>query len=324
MKERTLASLKPYLLADGTAVLTGIDPPTIKKSHAGPGVGQGTSIFFTDGISRIRLTLCSTSRTHIENSGHRAILYLNDTCVHGSLEPAVCHCPKQAYLTLSEGCIFSCRYCAVPGLPHHIKSEKEILTLLTEAVIDGAECISITSGVLDSPEQEAERLYSLLPTLRQFNLPIGISVYPTKDMPEKLHALGVSEVKFNTEAATSDIFTRMCPGLNKSGIDAALIKSVDLFGRNHVYTNIIIGLGETDEEMKQCISSYTEKGIIPILRPLTPSAELTTMKTPSPNRILKLASYLHDELTRCKLDITMAKTMCARCGACDLIPGIDL
>ena len=86
--------------------------------------------------------------------------------------------------------------------------------------------------------------------LRPFSLPIGVSIYPLPETPARLHALGVAEVKFNLEAATPEIFSQMCPGLSWEGVWEALRRYVQLFGRGRVYSNVIVGLGETDEDLE--------------------------------------------------------------------------
>ncbi|MDO5846236.1 MAG: radical SAM protein [Methanocorpusculum sp.] len=325
MKEGSLASVKADLLFAGRARVTGRELKTPAHiSHAGPGTGSAKTLFFTDGISRVRLTADSEGEIEIENDNGSARLMFRDTVVRGRLEEAPCHCPKQAYITLSEGCIFACRYCKVPSLEPHIKSADEVCALVREAAGAGAECISLTSGVLGSPEEDAERLYALLPRLKMFGLPIGVSVYPVPGMPEKLYALGVSEVKFNLEAATAGLFHEMCPGLGREEILAALRRSVELFGRGRVYTNIILGLGETDEEMKTCLRACAGEGIIPILRPLTPSAELAGFPHPSAERMRAMAEFLRDELVKNGLHPDAALTMCAKCTACDVAPKRDV
>jgi tRNA A37 methylthiotransferase MiaB len=38
------------------------------------------------------------------------------TIVTGQLEPALSHCPEQAYITISGRCINDCKFCPVPKL----------------------------------------------------------------------------------------------------------------------------------------------------------------------------------------------------------------
>ena len=68
--------------------------------------------------------------------------------------------------------------------------------------------ISLTSGVEISVEGEVERVLKLLPALKKYNVPIGVSVYPTEGCSSKFYEAGVSEVKYNVETMDSEIFQK--------------------------------------------------------------------------------------------------------------------
>lgn len=326
---KELGCAKHLLLAIGSANVIGVSLPASLSSHAGPGAGQGRSVFFSDGVSRIRLTLDENSPVLIENSGETAVLTFDGPSglisVEGFVEKTGCHCPKQVYITINEGCIFSCRYCNVPNLDKHIKTPDEIASLISDAVRrENVECISLTSGVVGTMQEEDERLFAILERVRPFGLPIGVSVYPTPGLSQRLFELGVFEVKFNLETATGKLFAEMCPGLDRDVLCNALKEAVGIFGKNRVYTNIILGLGESKAEMKQCITHCLENGVIPIIRPLTPSAQLSHFSRPLAEDILSISEFLQSELLRFGLDPSASKTMCAKCMGCDLTPMTDL
>jgi biotin synthase-related radical SAM superfamily protein len=159
--------------------------------------------------------------------------------------------------------------------------------------------------------------------LLRFDLPIGVSIYPTEETPDRLRALGVAEVKFNIEAATARLFAEMCPDLDYDLIWGVLEKSVALFGKNRVFSNLIIGLGETDADLEQCILRLTRRGIIPVLRPLNPVADLSNRERPSPARLRKIFAVHTAALEGAGLDAKEALTMCTACTGCDLVPGRD-
>jgi len=130
-------------------------------------------------------------------------------------------------------------------------------------------------------------------------------------------------VKFNLEAATPALFETMCPGLDYDILWRVLDRSVRLFGKNRVFSNVIIGLGESDEEMKACIDKLASRGIIPVLRPLNPVAEMTATPRPSAERIQKIFSLHSQALIAADLDPRKALTMCTNCCGCDLVPWRD-
>jgi len=317
--------LKALLIERGSVRVTG--EPVAKRyigyATAGPGTGGQGSIFLKIGQRRVRLSLSTTSPLTIGHEGDGQVtLSIDEKVIKGELEDVALHCPRQAYVTLSERCIYSCRYCAVPLQKGRIKTvdELEDRVISVKNRIDG---IAITSGVAESVESEERRTIALVRRLRPLDLPIGVSIYPTTKTAGKLYELGVSEVKFNTETATSALFGVMCPGLDWNSMQAALDQSVELFGKNHVFSNVIVGLGETDEDLERCITDLSNRGVIPVLRPLNPIASLADWQRPSAARLLELYRYEELALKRAGLSTRMATTMCIACTGCDLVPGKD-
>ena len=187
--------------------------------------------------------------------------------------------------------------------------------------------ISLTSGVETSVEGEVERVLKLLPALRKYDVPIGVSVYPTEGCSRKFYEAGVSEVKYNVETMDHEIFRKVCGDLFLDDILDRLEEAVDIFGKNRVFSNFIIGLGESDSSVAQGIETLAKMGIIPILRPVNPHplrvGDCFTER-PSPERILRLANIEAEILKKYQLNPGLAKTMCLKCTGCDLVPFVDI
>jgi biotin synthase-related radical SAM superfamily protein len=113
------------------------------------------------------------------------------------------------------------------------------------------------------------------------------------------------------------------PGLDYETIWKALRDSVKLFGKGNVHSNVIFGLGETDEELEKCVEDLASAGIVPVLRPLNPVAELASAPRPTAERILRVCEIHEKALRRHGLDTRKARTMCTACTGCDLVPGRD-
>jgi len=316
--------LKAELIAANTVRLEG-EPCTgfISRSTAGPTAGGEGSVFFTKGGRRVRLSVARNGRIILRHhGGGRVTLSLGDQEIEGIIEPAGLHCPRQAYVNVSEGCIFHCRYCTVPSLHGKTKDPAYIEARVRE-VLDQVDAIAITSGVSDSIEEEERRVLAVVKRLVPLGKPVGVSIYPARETPRRLHDLGVAEVKWNLEAATPDLFARMCPGLDYEAVWKALRDSVKLFGKGNVYSNVIFGLGETDAELERCTNDLASSGVIPVLRPLNPSAELASVPRPTAERILRVCEMHGRALRNHGLDTRKARTMCTACTGCDLVPGRD-
>jgi biotin synthase-related radical SAM superfamily protein len=316
--------IKAQVLATATTRLSG-EPADryIAMSAAGPGAGGEGSVFFSMGSHRVRLALDPMSGTEVvHRGGGVADLFIGTTQVSGRLEEPGYHCPNQAYITITGSCIFKCTYCPVPHLEGGRKSIEEIVGMV-QSVLPRISAISLTSGVLSSVEDEEAYVLEVVQRLVPFGLPIGVSIYPTDLTPDKLHALGVVEVKFNIEAATPRIFGAMCPDLDYDFVWGVLERSVRIFGRGRVFSNVIIGLGENDQEMERCIRQLTARGIIPVLRPLNPVAGASHLPRPSADRLLGIFTMHEGILAEEGLDTRQALTMCTNCTGCDLVPGKD-
>jgi len=316
--------VKARLLEAGSARISG-EPADdfIAKSTAGPGAGGKGSVFFAMGSHRVKLAINPLSPIEIAHRGGGvADLYFSDQQIPGRLILPGLHCPEQAFITVTESCIFSCRYCSVPLLKGKRKTVEEIMNLV-ESVRHRVRAISITSGVAGSIDEEEAYVCEVIGHLLFFDLPIGVSIYPTEKTPDMLHSLGVAEVKFNIEAATPKLFADICPGLDYDLLWRVLDRSVELFGRDRVFSNVIIGLGETDAEMEACINKLTSHGVIPVLRPLNPVAGFTGTHRPSAERLKAIYAMHARALATAGLAPSSALTMCTNCAGCDLVPGRD-
>ncbi|MCK9564629.1 MAG: radical SAM protein [Methanothrix sp.] len=200
--------------------------------------------------------------------------------------------------------------------------------MVEEAARTGSlRAVSLTSGVEVSPLAEAVRVAGIVRDLLRFRVPIGVSISPFPGVNQILKDAGADEVKYNLECVDPQLFLQVCPGISFQEIMDALQDAVGVFGKNRVFTNIIVGLGESDETLRRSIDELTEMGVIPVLRAVFPHplrAGETWMQRPSSERLLDLARYLKRALEKNGLDGAVALTGCYRCTGCDLTPGRDL
>ncbi|MDD2638283.1 MAG: radical SAM protein [Methanothrix sp.] len=246
----------------------------------------------------------------------------------GSLEKPLFHCPRQAYITVSERCIYDCKFCAVPKLSGGVKSKEKVERMVAKAWDTGElEAISLTSGVERSAEEEVARVAEIIGALRRFDVPIGVSVTPALRSSEILKAAGADEIKYNVECLDPELFRRVCPGVSLEKIKMALLDAVSHFGKNRVFSNVIIGLGESDRALREGIEELAEMGVLPVIRAVYPHplrrGEIEMIR-PSPERLIDLAHYTKKVLEDHGLRGDLAETGCYRCTGCDLVPHMDL
>jgi len=298
-------------------------------STSGPGAGE-PSIFFQSGDKLVRLSVVPSSTLRLKQleDDQVALCEGEEEIALGRLVRPLSHCPEQAYITISERCIYDCKFCAVPKMMGQPKSRERIQKIVEDAAATGQlKAISLTSGVEMSPKDEVLRAADLVRSLQCFNVPIGVSVCATPDSNRILKEAGAGEVKYNVETVDPDLFGQVCPGLNLHEIKSELGKAVKIFGKNHVFTNIIVGLGESDKVLRSGIDELAELGVLPVLRAVYPHplrlGEIE-MTRPSAKRLLELAKYTRQALDKRDLRGDKALTMCYRCTGCDLVPHKDL
>jgi len=298
------------------------------SSTAGPGAG-GQSIFFQSDNHLVRLSVAPHSPLRLVQMGSEAAIFKDGQLIcRGRLVAPLLHCPEQAYLTICERCIYDCKFCAVPKLQGGIKSKERVLQMVNEANATGTmKAISLTSGVEVTPRQEALRVADIVRDTKAFNVPIGVSVSPFKGVNRILKDAGADEVKYNLETVDPDLFSQVCPGISFADIMEALEEAVRIFGPNRVFSNVIVGLGESDRALQQGIDRLAEMGVLPVLRAVYPhplrEGEIEMIR-PSAERILRLSEYLRRSLDRRGLRGDLALTGCYRCTGCDLVPHRDL
>jgi biotin synthase-related radical SAM superfamily protein len=325
------AELKAELVAIGSVNVDESLLSRISTSSAGPGTGL-KSIFFKFDGHRVRLEINKDSPLRmIKENNEFVILKDNKELARGEVEQILAHCPGQAYITLSERCIYDCTFCSVPKLQGKIKTLEEVIHIVENAQETGKlKGIALTSGIAKSPEDEIDRVVEVVKALKRYNVPIGVSVHPTRDSSQRLKEAGVVEVKYNVETMDRKIFEKVCKGRKGLALDfilESLRDAVKVFGKNRVFSNFIIGLGETDDCVREGVEYLAKMGVIPVLRPITiPPLRKDELEAtqPSAERLLKLARMTREILDKYGLRVDVSQTMCLPCTGCDITPYRDI
>ena len=325
------AEIKAELLALGKVNVEPSLLPRPSSSTAGPGTGL-RSVFFKSGGHRVRLEINTDSPLKmVRKDGAVVILKDNRELVRGTIDPVVAHCPEQTYITISERCVYDCKFCSVPKFQGRIKTLERVLEIVERDHKAGKlKAIAFTSGVATMPEDEIDRVVEYVKAVAKYHVPVGVAVHPTEGSSQRLRDAGVTEVKYNVETMGREIFERVCIGRKGHSLDfilTSLRDAVKIFGKDRVSSNIIIGLGETDECVRKGVTYLAEMGVIAVLRPITISpyriGEISATR-PSAGRLLKLTKMTRDILEKYDLHVEVSQTMCLPCTGCDLTPCHDM
>lgn len=254
-----------------------------------------------------------------------------------SMIPAVLHAPDQAFINIEPTCDKGCLFCTSHDERRLDWPPERWVDLVVERYKkEPFLSVAVTTGMPEGPEKMLDMMVEVVAGLRERLARIPIGVEPNAvDMEglTRLKEAGADELKVNIQTATPDIFKKVCPGLDRDEIVRSLMAGVKVFGKGPVASNLIVGLGETDEDIIACMEGLVGMGIAVNLRVLRvnqinrgPLEEIlgTKVGVQDPERVIGLARTQKDLFQKHGIDPSLFFTMCHRCGCCDVTVGLDI
>jgi len=311
------------------------------RSTAGPGAGS-TTIVFAFGNTRAKKPISRESGEFelIEKKGKLSISRGGkDFISEVKLLPTLLHAPFQAFINIDHACVYGCKFCSSPRLGHEVTknlTDDKILQMILGASHEsGFESVALTSAVAQSPAATITRMSGLVSRIREAlpSVPIGVEPYATRpDEIDMLKDAGADEIKLNIESFDRDIFEKVCPDRDYDVILHGINHAGQVFGKNKVCSNIIFGLGETDENVIEGTKVLANMGAVATLRALRRSEHniaslegaLGPLKPVTAERMISLAKEQKKVFKSYGLSPLKFKTMCHKCLGCDMVPFIDV
>jgi biotin synthase-related radical SAM superfamily protein len=336
---------KKAILLTGGPVKVAVDlrlPVRLSRSTAGPGAGT-TGIVLSFHGHRVKKAISREEGDFelVERGGgyalqHRGKEFLGEV----EVKPVLFHAPEQAFFNIETECIYDCKFCSSRRL------EKKITKNLTpdkivQMIIDSSDredfkAVALTSAVVKDPKSTVDKMVHIVRKVREAlgpGVPIGVEPY-VDDLQDidRLRAAGADEIKLNLETWDQGIFRKVCGELDQDWVLEALAHAIKVFGKGKVCSNIIVGMGESDENVLQGVESLAKMGVVASLRPLRVNdlnrralAEaLGSLEPLSEERLLHLAKEHRRILEENGLSTLTFDTMCHACTCCDLVPFRDL
>jgi len=315
-------------------------PCFASKSSAGPDAGVPTFTFgFGDTRVKLEVTKDPASKFGLREKDSGFSIMENDKeFVRGvKVLPTLAHAPNQAFINLSNRCKFGCAFCSFPTGREEVSLGPERVLRIVGIALNSPdfEAISITSGVPDSSTKTNHRVSEVTRTLKIHypEYPIGIEVYFEHSHElELLKNSGADEIKINIEVWPKDLYKKVCPARSRRLTLSVLEEAVEVFGKGKVTSNMIVGLGETDEDVAEGLEALACMGVVPNLRALRINkanekrlgeALGRPPERVSAERLLALADIHKKALEKHGLTPKTFQTMCFSCGCCDIVPMID-
>lgn len=337
MEEEVIARKKAELILGGNLRIDkDIKVGRYSKSSAGPGAGSLSVALSFDG-KRVKKNVSDTDyEFELKKDLDIYVLtrdgevFLEDVWI----EPILFHCPQQAFFDLLHGCIFNCAYCTSPLIPvTRDLTDDEIVRSVRDNE-SKIKAIALTSGIRGSVSETVDRMVGCVERLRKEfpDKPIGVEPYvESEEQIKRLKLAGADEIKINMECATKELFVKACPELEFENIFKMLAHSIEIFGKGHVMSNIIVGLGETKQDVECLVTLLCMIGVAPVIRvvkrsPLTKERmeRLFGEHPVTADQMIDYAKMQKQMMKDFGLDARDYRTMCFECGCCDIVPFRDL
>lgn len=219
-------------------------------------------------------------------------------------------------LTYSEGCVGKCAYCGLSGARENSKnwnqqsfirvdwptiSLNEIIKRMDNESCSHIErvCVSMVTNI-----RAKEDTLKIVKQLRKKTDAISTLVAPTiinKDWLLKLKDAGSDKIGVAVDAVTPELFDKFrgkgVNGPHKWEYYWKIVKeAVEVFGKYNVGTHLIVGLGESEEQMIQAIQNSYDLGATTHLFSFFAEEESQMQEIPQPPigqyRRVQLARYL--------------------------------
>lgn len=197
-----------------------------------------------------------------------------------TIDGATLHC---LYLLqdLDGGCRANCAYCTQGSSSTHARKESYLinkhtlrypLKRLTDMVADGfIETRGIKRICISALHHEdaKEDLLAIVKAIRSVS-PVRITgcyIPDTKESYRELKDAGADRLSINIEAATEDLFERYRGRARANSpytwqiMNEAIDDAVEVYGRGHIGTHLLVGLGETHEQALNQVQSLYDRGV---------------------------------------------------------------
>jgi radical SAM protein (TIGR04043 family) len=230
-----------------------------------------------------------------------------------------------------------CRFCAIEeslrlGFTTAVKTPGQLAEVAEAAVrLDGVKQMVMTTGTSNGRDRGARHLARCVRAVLEAvpGLPIQVQCEPPADLEtiQELKDAGAVSIGIHVESMDDTVRHTWMPGKGSvpmAEYRAAWREAVRVFGRNQVSTYLIIGLGESSDELVAGAAELIELGVYPFVVPFRPIAG--TLAVDVDHAVSPPAAVVTDVTSRVAALLQAAgmhgsdqAAGCAACGACSAL-----
>jgi biotin synthase-related radical SAM superfamily protein len=219
-------------------------------------------------------------------------------------------------LTYESGCAGNCAYCGLSNKRAGEYDEKSFIRVgwpsynleeIKQKILEKGEKVSrICISMITNPKGAEDTEFLTKSFANELGVPVSILIAPSvlkKEHLEKFKAAGADRIGVSFDAASEELFEKFRgKGVRGPHTWANYWKrfeeGVSVFGERMVGAHLIVGLGESEEEMIQTIQHVYDKGGVTHLFSFFPenSSQMSEFRQPpiEQYRRVQLAAYLID------------------------------
>ena len=229
-----------------------------------------------------------------------------------------------------------CRFCTIEeslnaGSTVAAKTPAQLAEVAAAAVrLDGVRQLVMTTGTTAGPDRGARHLARCARAVHDAapGLPIQVQIEPPGDLSviADLHDAGATAIGIHVESMDDDVRRRWMPGKSTVPLaeyERAWDEAVRVFGWNRVSTYLLIGLGESADNLVLAASSLIERGVYPFVVPMRPMAGTLARRDGATSPPLSLVADVTARVAELLRAAGMAGADqgagCAACGGCSAL-----
>ncbi|MTV25496.1 MSMEG_0568 family radical SAM protein [Nitriliruptoraceae bacterium ZYF776] len=229
-----------------------------------------------------------------------------------------------------------CRFCAIEaslraGATTGVKTPRQLAEVATAAVeLDGVRQVVLTTGTSPGPDRGARYLARCVAAIHEAvpQLPVQVQCEPPADLEvlTLLRDAGTTAIGIHVESLDDDVRLRWMPGkatVPLTDYEAAWDEAVRVFGRNHVSTYLLVGLGEDPDELVAGATRLIARGVYPFVVPYRPLAGTLAVRdghpAPDPAVVASVSERVAAALRAAGMRGADQGAGCAACGACSTL-----
>ena len=331
-------------------------PPVRRRAGAGP----SDDGHFTLGCSSATLPLAPESPFALDDTGRltRDGVVVEDAMVEPIERPrfydvttaagisyeqlARLHGSNVLATTVVQTCIryahedTRCRFCTIEeslkaGATTQVKLPAQLAEVAAAAVeLDGVEQMVMTTGTSNGPDRGAKHLAKCIRAIRGRVplLPIQVQIEPPLDLVwiDRLRDAGADAIGIHIESLDESVRATWTPGkatVPVARYEEAWKHAVSVFGANRVSTYLLVGLGESPDDLVAGAGRLIELGVYPFVVPYRPLegslAYADGVPAPDPAALVDVTRRVAARLKLAGMRGADQVAGCAACGACSAL-----